>query len=47
MEKESKVPCGYAAWEKQGLEGIVTLTNDPLATYEIHGRKTSKKGSRK
>lgn len=30
----------------QSLEGIATLTNDPLATYSLHG-KPSKKGSRK
>lgn len=31
MEKESNAPCGSAAWEKQGLEGIATLTHDQLA----------------
>ena len=47
MEKECNVPCGSAAWEKQGLEGIATLTNDTLATYSLHGSRTTKKGSRK
>ena len=31
---------------KEDLTGIATLTNDPLATYSIHGKPT-KKGSRK
>ena len=31
----------------QGLEGIATLTNDPLATYSLHGGRPSKRGSRK
>lgn len=26
----------------QGLEGIATLTNDPLATYSLHGGRPSK-----
>ena len=48
MEKESNVPCGSAAWEKQGLEGIATLTNDTLATYSLHGGVTkAKRGCRK
>lgn len=29
------------------LTGIATLTKDPLATYSLHGGRTTKKGSRK
>jgi hypothetical protein len=47
MKNESSVPCGSAAWERQGLEGIATLTKDPLATYSLHGGRPTKKGSRK
>ena len=31
----------------QGLEGIATLTHDPLATYTLHGGRPTKRGSRK
>ena len=29
----------------QGLEGIATLTHDPLATYTLHGGVSRKRGS--
>lgn len=32
--------------ENNDLEGIATLTNDPLATYHIHGKPTKRKGGR-
>ena len=32
---------------KNGLEGIATLSHDPLATYTVHGKPTKiKKGGR-
>jgi hypothetical protein len=34
----------YTAKDKQNLEGIHTLTNDPLATYQVtSGNKTQVK----
>ncbi|MBR4534475.1 MAG: hypothetical protein IKO85_08080 [Bacteroidaceae bacterium] len=41
--EETTVPVASAAV----LEGIATLTNDPLATYSLHGGRPSKRGSRK
>lgn len=46
MESKSSnatVPCA----SPQGLEGIATLTHDPLATYTLHGGRPTKRGSRK
>ena len=32
----------------QDLTGIATLSHDPLATYDLHGRRvTKRRGSRK
>lgn len=33
----------YTAKGKQNLEGIRTLTNDPLATYQVAGGKQQTK----
>lgn len=41
--KNSSVPVGCA----DGLNGIATLTHDPLATYTLHGGRPTKRGSRK
>lgn len=36
-----------AVGSPDGLNGIATLTNDPLATYTLHGGRPMKRDSRK